>query len=72
MSEINVWDLWQREWKNASKFFQSKGNTKTKSKLKDKWYKDFKDMMVELENAVRDNFGEKPRDKLTICCHISI
>ena len=41
MNKINVQDLWEREWNNAYKFFNSKGNIKTKSKLKDKWYKDF-------------------------------
>ena len=40
----NVWELWEQNWNNAYKFFNCKGNVKTKSKLKDKWYKDFKSM----------------------------
>ncbi len=38
---INTWDLWVKEFNNAKKFFNSKGNVHTKSKLKDEWYKSF-------------------------------
>lgn len=53
MKKINVWDLWTKEWQNASRFFQSKGNVKTRSGLKDKWYKDFKDMLMEVKQTIR-------------------
>lgn len=48
----DVWDLWLREWTNASRFFSSKGNNKTRSRLKDKWYKEFRQiiMLVEKQN----------------------
>ena len=45
MKVINIWDLWEKEWKNAYNFFNSKGNIKTKSKLKDKWHKEFVEML---------------------------
>jgi len=38
---INVWELWEKEFYNAKAFFDSKGDMKTKSRLKDKWYKSF-------------------------------
>lgn len=41
MNKINGWDYWQKNWENANKFFNSEGNIKIKSKLKDKWFKDF-------------------------------
>ena len=53
MKQISIWDLWKKEWENASKFFNCKGNTTTKSRLKDKWYKEFKEMLIELENLSR-------------------
>lgn len=43
--KIKIWELWAREWKNASKFFYSKGNIKQREKLKNKWFKDFKNMI---------------------------
>lgn len=54
--KINTWDLWQKEWKNASNFFETKGNIEAKSKLKDKWHEDFRNMcfMIERE-ALKDN-----------------
>ena len=52
---INIWDLWEKEWENASKFFQSKGNVKTRSKLKDQWYKEFKAMLINLETVITNN-----------------
>ena len=42
---INIWELWEKEWKNAKRFFDSKGNIRTKSKYKDKWFKDFSDII---------------------------
>lgn len=52
---INVWDLWTKEWKNASNFFNSKGNSKTTSRLKDKWYNDFKKMLFMIEKEILKN-----------------
>ena len=41
--EINkqVWEMWKKNFENAKKFFKSKGNIKTRSKLKNKWYNEF-------------------------------
>ena len=50
---INVWKLWEKEWKNAYNFFNTKGNTKTKSRLKDKWHKEFKKMLYLIEAEAR-------------------
>ena len=35
------WEMWENNFKNAKAFFGSKGNMDTKSKLKDKWFKEF-------------------------------
>lgn len=55
MERINVNNLWEKEWNNAHKFFNSKGNTETKSKLKDKWCKEFKGMLFDLEDKITKN-----------------
>ena len=39
--KINAWDMWSRNFYNAKRFFESKGNMETKSKLKDRWYRQF-------------------------------
>ena len=54
MEKINTWETWVKNWENANKFFQSKGNTKTRSRLKDKWYKDFMADLKMFENAFKD------------------
>ena len=43
-------DIWGRVFFNAKRFFESKGNGKTRSKIKDKWYKDFKHDFEEVAN----------------------
>ena len=35
-------ELWERTFFNAKRFFESKGNINTRSKLKDKWFNEFK------------------------------
>jgi len=47
-------DLWALEWKNAYNFFNTKGNIHTKSKLKDKWYKEFGIMINQRINLAID------------------
>ncbi len=42
---IDMNKLWEKEWKNAYNFFNTKGNIQTKSRLKDKWCKEFKGML---------------------------
>ena len=56
---INIWDLWAKEWKNAYNFFNTKGNLKTKSRLKDKWYKEFKEMLILIETESKKLYGGK-------------
>ena len=55
MERINIQDLWEKEFENAYRFFNSKGNIKTRSILKDKWYKSFKGMLIRVETAVKEN-----------------
>ena len=43
-----TWELWTKEWQNAYNFFNSKGNVKTKSRLKNKWHKDFMNIIEEI------------------------
>lgn len=50
--KINTWDLWTENWNNAKAFFDSKGNSKTKSKLKTKWHKDFMKMFSDIEKKL--------------------
>ena len=52
MKKINTFDLWAENWENAKRFFESKGNAETKSKLKDRWYKDFMDMFKMIESKL--------------------
>jgi hypothetical protein len=47
-------DLWALEWKNAYNFFNTKGHIHTKSKLKDKWYKEFGIMINQRINLAID------------------
>ena len=51
----NINELWESEWKSASRFFNSKGNLKTKSRLKDEWNKKFKGMLFDFEKAIKKN-----------------
>lgn len=45
LQQINLSDLWSKEWKRAYSFFHSKGNIHTRSRLKAKWQKElFKDL----------------------------
>lgn len=48
MNRINIWDYWEKNFYNAKRFFESKGNIKTRSKLKDKWYKEFVESLKEI------------------------
>ena len=41
----NSWDAWEKEWKNAKNFFESKGNAETISKLKNKWHREFEELL---------------------------
>ena len=56
---INVWKLWEKEWKNAYNFFNTKGNTKTKSRLKDKWHKEFIEMLCIVERELKKSYDER-------------
>lgn len=55
MKDIN--ELWTKEWKNAYNFFNSKGNLQTKSRLKDKWNKEFKAMLYMIEREILKKHG---------------
>ena len=47
---VDVWDIWSRNFYGAKRFFGSRGNIKTKSKLKDRWYKQFVKDLKSLTN----------------------
>lgn len=49
MKLVNTFDLWAENWEHAKRFFNSKGNTDTKTKLKARWYNDFMKMLEELK-----------------------
>ncbi len=40
--QVSGWKIWGTNFDNAKRFFESRGNVKTRSKLKDKWFNDFK------------------------------
>jgi len=46
--------MWKRNWGNAEKFFKSKGNIQTKSKLKTKWYDEFVEDLKELKTKTKN------------------
>jgi len=53
---ITLWDIWSNNFYNAKRFFTSKGNLKTKSKIKDKWAKEFKkDIENFLQQWLKEN-----------------
>ena len=39
--KIDIFDLWEKNWNCAYRFFNSKGNVNTRGKLKHEWYKRF-------------------------------
>jgi GTP-binding protein EngB required for normal cell division len=39
--KIRPWKVWEKNFYNAKKFFESKGNIKTRSALKTKWFKEY-------------------------------
>jgi len=40
--KITLWDVWTNNFYNAKRFFTSRGNLQTRTRLKDKWAKEFK------------------------------
>lgn len=50
---IDINELWEKEWKNAYNFFNTKGNIETKSKLKTKWNKEFKEILYLIEREMK-------------------
>uniref|UniRef100_A0A6M3XER0 Uncharacterized protein n=1 Tax=viral metagenome TaxID=1070528 RepID=A0A6M3XER0_9ZZZZ len=55
-NNLDGWDIWERNFYNAKRFFDSKGNTKTRSRLKDKWFKDFKKDLEDLDVQLHEQF----------------
>ena len=45
--------IWERNFYAARRFFESKGNVMTRSRLKDKWFKEFKNNIEELLKYMR-------------------
>ena len=45
--------IWETNFYNAKRFFNSKGNGNTRSRIKDKWFKDFKRDLEELEIIIK-------------------
>lgn len=46
-------DLWEENWNDAYKFFHSKGNVKTKARLKKKWQDNlYKNMNTKLNQMI--------------------
>ena len=66
MKRIDVNDLWNEEWYNAYRFFNSKGNLKTRSRLKEQWIKGFKKMLFDLEKTITENIIKSRSRKMMI------
>ena len=45
-------DLWRKNFHNAKKFFESKGNLDTKDKLKKKWLDEFYEDLNDVRRAL--------------------
>lgn len=53
MKTINTWELWDKEWCNANSFYNSKGNAKTKARLKKKWYDEFMGILQRVQSETK-------------------
>jgi len=42
---MDAFEEWTKNWKNAKRFFDSKGNAKTTAQLKKEWYDGFMDTL---------------------------
>ncbi len=51
--KIDLWELWEREWNNAYRFYHTKGNAQTKSRLKTKWHNDFMEMITDVAKRTK-------------------
>ena len=58
-SSVMAFEMWSDNFKNAKKFFDSKGNSNTKSGLKDKWYKKFYEDLNLLGKALLSEVQER-------------
>lgn len=64
MKRIDINNLWTQNWKDAKRFFDYEGNLiATKARYKEIWYKNFKDMLMNLEKAI---FMRKMPDERTM------
>jgi len=55
----NNWDAWEIDFFNAKRFFECKGNVKTKSRLKDKWNKEFMELLKFFFEKGKEEAGKK-------------
>jgi len=53
--KIDIWEMWGKNWENAKRFFYSKGNIKTRSRLKDRWFKEFAEEIKILTQRIIKN-----------------
>ena len=53
--KIYAWKYWKKNWDNAYKFFNSKGNIKTKARYKKIWHDDFFKIFEDIEKELRKN-----------------
>ena len=51
---MNIWELWSNNWANAYAFFNSKGNIKTKARLKKRWCDEYMAMSTESRDVTKD------------------
>ncbi len=56
---INTWKEWEKNFFNAKRFFESKGNLQTRSRLKDKWYKEFFNIFEKIEEELKSEDTQK-------------
>jgi len=61
MKKIKVWKYWEKNWDNAKRFFDSKGDIDTKAKLKKKWHDDFMKMFKEIEEQLKKEKGRRSK-----------
>ena len=64
LEEAFNWKMWSKNWDNAYNFFNCKGNVHTKSRLKNKWNKDFMNDILFLIEQSGNQGIQSEREKI--------
>lgn len=56
---VNLWGVWSDNFYSAKKFFESKGNLKTRDKLKKKWLNNFQEGYTQIFSDCKKRLLER-------------